>query len=233
MPIPLLPTALRGTRHGPLPLVLLALTVVTGLIDAYSYLTLGQVFVANMTGNVIFMGFATAGAAGFSLTASLVALAGFLLGAAVGGRLVHREPAHRGRMLRDALTLHTALVLAAFATAELSGDARFPLIALLALAMGVQNTLARALAVPDLTTTVLTMTLTGLAADSPGTIPAVRTTRRLLSLVALFAGALLGALAVLHGHRSLPLLLALPPLAATTGTAYVLARSNAPWVRPG
>jgi uncharacterized membrane protein YoaK (UPF0700 family) len=35
---------------------LLGLTVVTGLVDAVSYLRLGRVFVANMTGNVVFLG---------------------------------------------------------------------------------------------------------------------------------------------------------------------------------
>jgi len=54
-------------RHGPLPALLLVLTAVTGLVDAISYLQLGHVFVANMTGNVIFLGFAAAGAAGFRL----------------------------------------------------------------------------------------------------------------------------------------------------------------------
>ena len=60
-------------KHGPLPALLLGLTVVTGLVDAVSVLSLGRVFVANMTGNVVFVGFALAGAPGFSLSASLFA----------------------------------------------------------------------------------------------------------------------------------------------------------------
>ena len=75
-------------RYGPLPLLLLSLTVVTGLVDAVSILQLGRVFVANMTGNVVFTGFAIAGAPGFSLSASVFALAGFLVGASVGGMLI-------------------------------------------------------------------------------------------------------------------------------------------------
>ena len=71
--------------HGPLSPLLLALTVVTGLVDAFSYLVLGHVFVANMTGNVVFLGFALAGAAGFSISASLSALGAFCLGALAGG----------------------------------------------------------------------------------------------------------------------------------------------------
>jgi uncharacterized membrane protein YoaK (UPF0700 family) len=58
---------------------LLGLTVVTGIVDAVSILSLGRVFVANMTGNVVFIGFALARAPGFSLSASLSALVGFLL----------------------------------------------------------------------------------------------------------------------------------------------------------
>src|SRR4051794_14340728 len=73
-------------RHGPLPALLLVLTVATGVVDAVSILVLGRVFIANMTGNVVFIGFALAGAPGFSLIASLLAMAGFLLGAAAGAR---------------------------------------------------------------------------------------------------------------------------------------------------
>ena len=75
-------------RHGPLPLLLLALTVLTGVVDAVSILALGRVFVANMTGNIVFVGFAIGGAPGFSLSASLAALGGFLLGAFAGGRTI-------------------------------------------------------------------------------------------------------------------------------------------------
>ena len=70
--------------HGPLPGLLLILTVVTGAVDAVSILRLGRVFVANMTGNVVVAGFAAVGVPGFALGPSLVALAGFLVGAAVG-----------------------------------------------------------------------------------------------------------------------------------------------------
>lgn len=72
----------RHPRHGSLPAILLMLTVTTGVVDAVSILGLGPVFVANMTGNVVFIGFALAGAPGFSLWGSVVALAAFLGGAA-------------------------------------------------------------------------------------------------------------------------------------------------------
>jgi len=64
-----------------LPAVLLALTASTGLIDAVSYLALGHVFTANMTGNVVFLGFAVAGAPGLSIPRSAAAVGAFLTGA--------------------------------------------------------------------------------------------------------------------------------------------------------
>src|ERR1700745_759862 len=90
-------------EQGPLPPLLLALTVVTGVVDAVSILRLGRVFVANMTGNVVFSGFALVGAPGFSLSASLAALAGFLVGALGGGRLTGRLGRDRGLLLRTRL----------------------------------------------------------------------------------------------------------------------------------
>ncbi len=63
------------SQHGPLTPLLLAMTFVTGLVDALGYLVLGHVFVANMTGSVVFLGFAPAGVPDFSILDSLVALA--------------------------------------------------------------------------------------------------------------------------------------------------------------
>src|SRR2546428_3829039 len=70
-----------------LPAVLVGLTAVTGLVDAVSLLGLGHVFTANMTGNVVFLGFAVAGAPGVSVTRSLTSLVAFLVGAVLGGRV--------------------------------------------------------------------------------------------------------------------------------------------------
>jgi uncharacterized membrane protein YoaK (UPF0700 family) len=225
-------------RHGPLPPLMLALTVVTGLVDAFSYLVLGHVFVANMTGNVVFSGFAIAGAAGFSLTASLAALAAFAVGALLGGRLAHGARAHRGRVLHLALLLETALVLTAYVIAQATatphtGAVQYALIALLGLAMGVQNAAARALAVPDLTTTVLTLTITGVAADSRAAGgKGSKAGRRVLSAAAMFAGGLAGAVTVQHGGPALPLLFAVLLLVAATAAAFTLTRSDASWTKP-
>src|SRR6188474_1807422 len=143
--------AMYDARHGPLPLLLVLLTIVTGLVDAVSYLALGHVFVANMTGNVVFLGFAVVDTEGFSVPASLMAIAAFLFGALAGGRLAGWQRAHRGRLLAVALL---AVI------SEPVGQ--YLIIAALSIAMGLQNATARRLAVPDLTTTVLTLTLTGI-----------------------------------------------------------------------
>ncbi|MFG2590020.1 YoaK family protein [Streptomyces sp. NPDC048438] len=227
-----------GGPHGPLPPVMLVLTVLTGLVDAFSYLLLGHVFVANMTGNVVFMGFALAGAAGFSTLASIVALVSFGAGALAGGVTVHRARAHRGRQLQHALLVETVFVTAAMIVTLVSGGpytggVRFTLIVLLALGLGVQNAAVRAFAVPDLTTTVLTRTLTGAVADSRfAKGPGSRAGRRLLSAAALLAGAFIGALVLLNGHPTLPLVLAVVLLAVLSTVATLLARTDAPWTRP-
>src|SRR5258708_7158871 len=216
----------RGERHGPLPALLLVLTTVTGLVDAVSYLSLGHVFVANMTGNVVFLGFAVADAEDFSIAASLAAILAFLAGALGGGRLGAALGHHRGRLLVTPIYVEIALLGAAIVV---SAGALVPagemlqdvLIVLLALAMGLQNATARRLGVPDLTTTVLTLTLTGLAADSTpagGTNP--NPGRRLLATATMFLGAAIGAVLIFRVGIGAALPLPLPLLAVTRTVAY-------------
>jgi uncharacterized membrane protein YoaK (UPF0700 family) len=222
--------------HGPLPPLLLALTVVTGLVDAFSYPVLGHVFVANMTGNVVFLGFALAGASGFSLAASLVALGAFSLGALAGGRLSTELGAHRGRLLAVAGAVEACLVAASVAIAATaedpgSGLARYVLIVLLGIATGTQNAAARKLAVPDLTTTVLTLTITGIFAD--GRLAggaASKIGRRLLSTLAMFLGGLVGALLVLRANNALAITAAAILLVAVAVTAAIHSRTDRPWI---
>ena len=110
-------------RHGPLPALLVVLTMITGMIDAVSYLGLGHVFVANMTGNVVFLGFAVADAKNFSISTQLVALAAFLAGALAGGRLGSNVAHHRGRFLAIATSIQIALVGAALVVSAVVPDA--------------------------------------------------------------------------------------------------------------
>ncbi|MGI5255432.1 YoaK family protein [Actinacidiphila glaucinigra] len=187
--------------HGPLPGLLLALTMGTGLVDAVSYLTLGHVFVANMTGNVVFFGFAVAGVGGVSWSATLLAVGFFGAGAFIGGRYGSARRTHRGRLLAVTCGAQCMLVavtagLAAFADPTRRGT-QLAMVALLAVAMGAQNAVVRRLAVPDLTTTVLTLTTAGLFADR--TSPPVRL-RRVASILSMMAGALAGGLLLRHGQ---------------------------------
>ncbi len=220
-------------EHGPLPQMLLGLTVITGLVDAVSILELGRVFVANMTGNVVFVGFALSGAPGFSLSASLSALAGFLLGAVVGGFLIGRVVHDRAKLLLSGAALELVLVACAFgvvaSVGSLDGSERGAVAALLATAMGIQNAVARRLAVPDLTTTVLTMTLTAIAADLRSESWRRFSVRRLLVVGTMFVGAVTGAELVLHGRTAVALGLAFGLLALVSFGALLAANRPAQW----
>lgn len=219
--------------HGPLPALMLVLTVLTGVVDAVSILSLGRVFVANMTGNVVFVGFALAGAPGFSLAASLSALGGFLVGAGIGGLAVDRLGSHRGRLVLVMAGAELGLVLAALLVAALAGPQRSGvttdgIAALLALAMGVQNAVVRRLKVFDLTTTVLTMTLTGIAADIRQR-DRFAVIRRLLAVAAMLAGAVAGALLVLEVSDEAALALAIALLAIVALSVSTAIRTPAAW----
>ena len=206
-------------------MLLVVLTVVTGLVDAFSYLSLAQVFVANMTGNVVFLGFGLAGVGDIAIVASLVAILAFTLGAGTGGRWAVRGAPHRGHLLAAAAATQAALVAGAAVIAEKTGvrgsSAQLTLIGLLAVAMGGQNAIARRLAVPDLTTTVLTMTVTGLVADA--TSWSVRG-RRLVPIVAMLGGALAGGALMRWVGTAAPLWLAAALLVACAVTAHAATR---------
>jgi uncharacterized membrane protein YoaK (UPF0700 family) len=228
----------RGTGDGPLPALLIVLTVTTGMVDAVSYVALGHVFVANMTGNVVFLGFAAAGVASLSAKASLAAIAAFVVGALLSGRAAARFGSHRGRYFATvtaggAVLVWVAVVAAALAGQPVSAGARFALIVPLAIATGAQNAMARRLAVADLTTTVLTMTLTGIAADAriaggSGGHPQ----RRLIAVSAMFVGALVSATLVLRVDVVVPLAIVATLLSVTALAARLLSSGSADWMHP-
>jgi uncharacterized membrane protein YoaK (UPF0700 family) len=185
--------------------VFLGMTAVTGLVDAVSYLSLGRVFTANMTGNIVLLAFATARVPGLSITLSLTALVSFLTGALVGGRIMARASADSHiRFAAQAFLLEVAVLTAAsLCGLGYKGGVVQPsvqplaLIALTALAMGTRNAAVRKLAIPDLTTTVLTLTLTGIAADSSlANGNNVRLARRIGAVLAMFLGAASGAVVI-------------------------------------
>ena len=222
----------RGSKDDLLAPLLVALTVVTGLVDAFSYLVLGHVFVANQTGNVVFFAFALAGVGGFSATASIAALGCFALGALGAGRLGRVLAGRRELLLGvtagiQAVIVAETVTMTALTPIPIPAGLRYALIASLSLTMGAQNATARELAVPDLTTTVLTLTITGIAADSPlAGATGAHAARRLISVVAMFLGALVGAELVLHVHIVYPLVIALVILAVVAVVA--VARASNP-----
>jgi uncharacterized membrane protein YoaK (UPF0700 family) len=203
-----------STAKDRLPFALVTLTFTTGLVDAVSFLGLGRIFTANMTGNIVILGFAVAGVPGLSFARSFTSLMAFLAGAALGGRLALRLAAERWRwlltvgLIEGSLLFAAAFVSVGCDTVTSTPSSRLYLIIVLtAVAMGLRNATVRRLAVPDLTATVLTLTVTGLAADSSlagGNNP--RLGRRVASVMSMLGGAALGAL-LLTRNLALPLIL--------------------------
>ena len=220
MTAPSTPMKPAASNTGTLTISLLALTFITGLIDALSFIALGRVFTANMTGNIVFLAFAIAGVQGLSAAGSVTSLLAFMAGAVCGGLFNVRDSGWtQARLLKKASLIEAALLLAAAIFAIITESkntttATFGLIVITAVAMGFRNAVVRKLAVPDVTTTVLTLTVTGIASDSSlagGTNPRWKT--RLASIVTMFAGAATGATLLRYG--------VVAPLAASSFVAAI------------
>jgi uncharacterized membrane protein YoaK (UPF0700 family) len=216
----------KGAARGALSdLLLVALTFGSGAVDAISFLGLGRVFTANMTGNIVLLGFGIAGSRGLPVIAPVSSLAAFLLGCLIGGALVRQLQKRHPALVARALAIETsvitiAAVVAAVATVRPGGAAAYAVIVLLACAMGVRSTTIRHIGVPDLSTVVLTMTLTALASESRvGGGSGNGSVRRLAAVTAMFAGAVSGAL-LLKTSIVIPLSLA-AGLALATWLVYV------------
>lgn len=150
---------------------LLLLTFATGLVDAVSVLVLGHVFVANMTGNVIFLGFWFVPHSGVDMAAAVVAFLSFVAGAVLGGRLARRLDSNVRRWLAVALGVEVVMLsalslLAGLGVLQYHGGGRLILISGLAIVFGSQNAAARQFGVQELSTTVLTQTIVGIGFDS-------------------------------------------------------------------
>jgi len=215
-----------------LPVGLLALTAVSGILDAVSFLALGHIFTANMTGNVVFLAFAAVGTPGISVARCITSLAAFLSGAVIGGYVCRGIAGPmRCHWLRVSATCEAALLFAAaIAALALDGDStalqdrQYAVIVLLAVAMGLRNATVRQLAVPGLTTTtVVTTTLTGLVADlALADSSSSHASRRVGSIASLFVGAAMGALLLRLG-------LAVPLIVAAVGVIAATAYAGPPW----
>jgi len=214
--------------------LMLLLTFTTGIVDAVGYLGLDKVFTGNMTGNVVILGMALVGAEGLPILGPALALVGFMAGAALGGRVLRRADGAWTR-LTTLLFLLVALVTIALAVVLLVvGDAPgralgVTVTTLVGAAMGVQAATARFIAVKDVTTVVVTSTITGLAADSVlGSGKGGGSARRASAVVLILAGAALGA-ALLRWHLGAGLLAAgvLILGATVVGAAHARLQSRA------
>ena len=192
--------------------LMLALTFSTGVIDAVGYLGLDKVFTGNMTGNVVILGMALAGANGLPIVGPVIALLLFMTGAAISGRTLKGRPAgwsHLNTALFGfvGVILLVAALVALF-VAERPEWLNLVLTGALGLAMGVQAGAARHIGVADVTTVVVTSTIVGLAFDSVfGGGGNKNWARRLLAIVLIGTGAAVGAL-LLQVHLGLGMLLA-------------------------
>jgi uncharacterized membrane protein YoaK (UPF0700 family) len=150
---------------------LLLLTFATGIVDAISVLVLGHVFVANMTGNVIFLGFWFVPHSGVDLTAAIVAFVSFLTGTVLGGRLARHLDDEVRHWLAVALGMEIVVlvslsVLAGLGVLDYHNNTKLILIAGMAITFGSQNATARQFGIQELSTTVLTSTIVGIGFDS-------------------------------------------------------------------
>ncbi len=147
------------------------LTFATGIVDAVSVLALGHVFVANMTGNIIFLGFWFVPHSGVDLTAAIVAFVSFLAGTVLGGRLARHIDSDARLWLTVALgvevvVLLTLSILAGTGVLHYHDNTKLILIAGLAMTFGSQHAAARQFGIQELSTTVLTSTVVALGFDS-------------------------------------------------------------------
>jgi uncharacterized membrane protein YoaK (UPF0700 family) len=229
--------AVVDKRDGPLPAMLVALTMLAGVVDAASFLRLGGVFVATVTGNLVFVGLALAGDHRFTVLPCLLSIGGFAVGAIIGGRACRSSRSHRGRALRNVVWLKLTLagvvtVMAVGSGGHLDLGVRDAMVVLLAMSMGTQLAAIRYLKVPDLPTAALTLTITGaLSERGLGAFhPAVL--RRLVAMLAFVAGALSGALLALYVGLSAALGLGLAIIVGVAIAARLASRSSEDWTTP-
>jgi uncharacterized membrane protein YoaK (UPF0700 family) len=214
----------------PLTRTLLVLTFVTGIVDAVSFLALGQVFAAMQTGNVIFLGLGIADVSSAPVLAPLVALGAFLAGGSAAALLTRPASANglRSAMAVEIGLLGIAAVLAALADVDPGEPTAYLLIAMLSAAMGLRNTIARRIGDPNLATTVLNLTLSAFVSHTPtGIASEGELALRGAAIAAILAGAIAGALLL-----KVSLALAIAAAAVVVVAAVVSSRGTSPAPSP-
>lgn len=230
-----LPTAMRDRSTQGLDdsrirdLLLIGLTVSAGAVDAVSWLGLGQVFSAFMSGNFVFLGLRIAGADGPSMPAVISALAAFGVGAFLAARIV-RSTSDSGAVWprRVTVALGTTLVAeAAFVALWIGVDAAPSqgstdvLLAVMSLAMGVQTAAVYSLGLRGVTTTAATATWAAVIGDlSRWSQPSDERFRLAGVLIGIPAGVIAGGLLMVHASDWAPIL----PLAVSTAVIAVAIR---------
>jgi uncharacterized membrane protein YoaK (UPF0700 family) len=195
-------------------LLLVALTVASGAVDAISYFGLGKIFSAFMTGNLVFLGFGIAEIEGPDVVPVIFALSAFAVGAYIGLRIStlrsHESGWWPGRM--SVLLALVAIAEAGF-LAVWSATAGHPstaitdvLIVLFSLAMGIQTAAVRSLGVQGVFTTAGTFTLVAFLGTLAGPRARGEIPRLVGVLVGLVAGAIGGGLLFLHARSYAPAL---------------------------
>lgn len=211
---------------------LLALAFGSGAVDAISFLGLGRVFTANMTGNIVLLGLAVGSAAGGEATRSAVSLVAFT--AAVFTALWLARRVRQGRPAAGVATAFAleAVVQIGFLVGWLLASGRpahaleLVLVAVSALAMGLQSGAVTRLGVRGVSTTYITGTLVGLIGELVTLTGSRRDwVRRGLVLVALLAGAACGGLMVVGARRLAPVVPLAMTLFVAVGTASLSLRS--------
>jgi uncharacterized membrane protein YoaK (UPF0700 family) len=217
--------------------MLVALTMLAGVVDATSILALDHVFVAAVTGNIVFIGLGLTGAAGFSVLASGVALAGFVVGVFPGARLCRLSTGHRGRAVRNVVALKAGLAVPVTLIVVLAGEslhpaARLTVTALLAMSMGAQLALIRYLKVPDLLTAVMTLTTVGVLTERGGGPHDPTLIRRGLALLAFVVGVLAGGALAAYVAPGAALTFGLAIIVAVGLASHRVSRDEAAWSAP-
>ncbi|WP_246060525.1 DUF1275 family protein [Nocardioides dongxiaopingii] len=215
--------------------LMLLLTFGTGVVDAVGYLGLDRVFTGNMTGNVVILGMALVGADDLPVLGPVLALGGFMAGAALGGRVLRRAAGAWTGLTTALFAVVAVLVLALAVVLFAVGDhpgrwVEITVTTVLGAAMGVQAATARFIAVKDVTTVVVTSTITGLAADSTlGSGKGGGSGRRALAVLLILAGAAAGA-ALLRWHLGAGLVLsgAVVAVATVVGAVHTTVAAATP-----
>ncbi|WP_144503254.1 YoaK family protein [Bacillus pumilus] len=156
------------TAHSFRNIALIFLCLSAGIVDVIGYLSLGHVFTANMTGNIVLLGIAAGSSLQLTALHSITALSGFVLGVllavVIGGK--HEKTFWPKAVTRIFIIEVIILLLFALMTIfPYTQGAYFMLIILLSMAMGLQTAAARKLNVAGISTTVLTSTLANLFED--------------------------------------------------------------------